>query len=135
MRCIPLILYLMYLSSTTSNVLRDASLQHNTTLSILRNTLSPRKKFFFSDQNVSTDNPRQLNLIYVRSHDAVVDCTHPCTMEESIQFGARPCETQTCIHWRRVRCIDVLWSVCLYATVLPLFACGDVYLKTVSVSV
>ncbi|XP_062512011.1 talin-like [Corticium candelabrum] len=51
-----------------------------------------RKKFFFSDQNISTDDPRQLNLIYVQSHDAIVDGTHPCTLEESIQFAALNCQ-------------------------------------------
>ncbi|XP_056003983.1 talin-1-like isoform X5 [Ostrea edulis] len=50
-------------------------------------TLLLRRKFFFSDQNVDQRDPVQLNLLYVQSRDAILDGTHPVTLEEAISLA------------------------------------------------
>lgn len=55
-----------------------------------------RRKFFFSDGNIDSHDPVQLNLLYVQARDAILDGTHPVTEELAcklaglqvhIQFG------------------------------------------------
>lgn len=41
-----------------------------------------RRKFFFSDQNIDSRDPVQLNLLYVQARDAILDGTHPVTQEK-----------------------------------------------------
>jgi talin len=55
-----------------------------------------RRKFFFSDGNIDSHDPVQLNLLYVQARDATLDGTHPVTedlacrlagLQVHIQFG------------------------------------------------
>ncbi|XP_050426886.1 talin-1-like isoform X2 [Adelges cooleyi] len=61
-----------------------------------------RRKFFFSDGNIDSHDPVQLNLLYVQARDAILDGTHPVTedlalqlagIQTHIQFG-NYCETK-----------------------------------------
>lgn len=42
-------------------------------------TVLLRRKFFYSDQNIDSRDPVQLNLLYVQARDAILDGTHPVT--------------------------------------------------------
>lgn len=57
-------------------------------------TLLLRRKFFFSDHNVDSRDPVQLNLLYVQARDAIVASTHPVTLEEASQFAGLQCQIQ-----------------------------------------
>jgi hypothetical protein len=57
-------------------------------------TLLFRRKFFFSDQNIDTRDPIQLNLLYVQTRDAIIGGTHPVTLAESCQFAGIQCQIQ-----------------------------------------
>ncbi|RWS31093.1 talin-1-like protein [Leptotrombidium deliense] len=57
-------------------------------------TLLLRRKFFFSDQNIDSRDPIQLNLLYVQSRDAIIAGTHPVTVDEACQFGGLQCQIQ-----------------------------------------
>lgn len=57
-------------------------------------TLLLRRKFFFSDQNIDSRDPVQLNLLYVQARDAIVAGTHPVTLEEACQFAGIQCQIQ-----------------------------------------
>lgn len=46
-----------------------------------------RRKFFFSDQNIDSRDPVQLNLLYVQARDAILDGTHPITQEMACQLA------------------------------------------------
>lgn len=45
-------------------------------------TVLLRRRFFFSDQNIDSRDPVQLNLLYVQARDAILDGTHPVTQEK-----------------------------------------------------
>ena len=47
-----------------------------------------RKKFFFSDQDIDRNDPVQINVMYNQLKPQVLDGTHPCTMEEAVEFAA-----------------------------------------------
>ncbi|XP_070178806.1 talin-1-like [Littorina saxatilis] len=53
-----------------------------------------RRKFFYSDQNVDARDPIQLNLLYVQSRDAILNGTHPVSIEEAITFAGLQCQVQ-----------------------------------------
>ncbi|GFT39672.1 talin-2 [Nephila pilipes] len=57
-------------------------------------TLLLRRKFFFSDQNVDSRDPVQLNLLYVQARDAIINGTHPVTVEQASQFAGMQCQIQ-----------------------------------------
>lgn len=38
-----------------------------------------RRKFFYSDQNIDSRDPVQLNLLYVQARDAIINGVHPVT--------------------------------------------------------
>ncbi|XP_060847314.1 talin-1-like isoform X1 [Rhopalosiphum padi] len=46
-----------------------------------------RRKFFFSDGNIDSHDPVQLNLLYVQARDAILDGTHPVTEELALQLA------------------------------------------------
>lgn len=46
-----------------------------------------RRKFFFSDQNIDSRDPVQLNLLYVQARDAILDGTHPITQEMACELA------------------------------------------------
>ncbi|XP_074599773.1 talin-1-like [Brevipalpus obovatus] len=57
-------------------------------------TLLLRRKFFFSDSNIDSRDPVQLNLLYVQTRDAIINGTHPVTIEEAVQFAGLQCQIQ-----------------------------------------
>ncbi|XP_037955861.1 talin-1 isoform X2 [Teleopsis dalmanni] len=46
-----------------------------------------RRRFFFSDQNIDSRDPVQLNLLYVQARDAILDGTHPVTQDKACEFA------------------------------------------------
>ncbi|XP_055631381.1 talin-2 isoform X3 [Toxorhynchites rutilus septentrionalis] len=50
-------------------------------------TVLLRRKFFYSDQNIDSRDPVQLNLLYVQARDAILDGTHPVTQEKACEFA------------------------------------------------
>lgn len=57
-------------------------------------TLLLRRKYFFSDQNVDSRDPVQLNLLYVQARDAILNGTHPVTVDQATQFAGIQCQIQ-----------------------------------------
>ncbi|RWS15528.1 talin-1-like protein [Dinothrombium tinctorium] len=57
-------------------------------------TLLLRRKFFFSDHNIDSRDPIQLNLLYVQSRDAIIAGTHPVTIDEASKFAGLQCQIQ-----------------------------------------
>lgn len=57
-------------------------------------TLLLRRKYFFSDQNIDSRDPVQLNLLYVQARDAILDGTHPVTLEKACEFAGIQCHIQ-----------------------------------------
>ncbi|TKR83176.1 hypothetical protein L596_016806 [Steinernema carpocapsae] len=53
-------------------------------------TLLLRRKFFFSDSNVDSRDPVQLNLLYVQCRDGVLNCIHPAR-EKACQLAGYQC--------------------------------------------
>lgn len=53
-----------------------------------------RRKYFYSDQNVDKRDPVQLNLLYVQSRDAILNGTHPCSLEEACLLAGTQCQIQ-----------------------------------------
>lgn len=57
-------------------------------------TLLLRRKFFYSDQNIDSRDPVQLNLLYVQTRDAIIQGTHPVTIDQACQFAGIQCQIQ-----------------------------------------
>ncbi|XP_022115337.2 talin-1 isoform X5 [Pieris rapae] len=57
-------------------------------------TLLLRRKLFFSDRNVDSRDPVQLNLLYVQARDAILDGTHPVTQDKACEFAGLQCQIQ-----------------------------------------
>ncbi|XP_066270425.1 talin-1-like isoform X7 [Branchiostoma lanceolatum] len=57
-------------------------------------TLLLRRKFFYSDQNVDSRDPVQLNLLYVQARDGILNGTHPVTVDEAMMFAAYQTQIQ-----------------------------------------
>jgi len=53
-----------------------------------------RRKYFFSDQNIDSHDPVQLNLLYVQARDAILDGTHPVTQDKACEFAGVQCQIQ-----------------------------------------
>ncbi|PNF41180.1 Talin-1 [Cryptotermes secundus] len=70
-----------------SKTLREQGIDENETLLL-------RRKFFFSDQNIDSRDPVQLNLLYVQARDAILDGTHPVTQEKACEFAGIQCHIQ-----------------------------------------
>jgi talin len=70
-----------------SKTLREQGIDENTTVLL-------RRKFFFSDQNIDSRDPVQLNLLYVQARDAIIDGTHPVTNEKACEFAGLQCQIQ-----------------------------------------
>uniref|UniRef100_A0A1I7YK54 FERM domain-containing protein n=1 Tax=Steinernema glaseri TaxID=37863 RepID=A0A1I7YK54_9BILA len=54
-------------------------------------TLVLRRKFFFSDTNVDSRDPVQLNLLYVQCRDGVLNGLHPVSREKACQLAGYQC--------------------------------------------
>ncbi|KAK4884901.1 hypothetical protein RN001_001172 [Aquatica leii] len=70
-----------------SKTLREQGIDENETVIL-------RRKFFFSDQNIDSRDPVQLNLLYVQARDAILDGTHPVTQEKACEFAGIQCQIQ-----------------------------------------
>ncbi|XP_077865408.1 LOW QUALITY PROTEIN: talin-2-like [Saccoglossus kowalevskii] len=53
-----------------------------------------RRKYFYSDQNVDSRDPVQLNLLYIQCRDNILNGTHPATLDESCQLAGTQCQIQ-----------------------------------------
>uniref|UniRef100_A0A914HYR3 Talin n=1 Tax=Globodera rostochiensis TaxID=31243 RepID=A0A914HYR3_GLORO len=53
--------------------------------------LTLRRKFFFSDTNVDTRDPVQLNLLYIQCRDGVLRGLHPVSRDTAIKLAALQC--------------------------------------------
>eukprot|EP01087_Luapelamoeba_hula_P023545 TRINITY_DN867_c0_g1_i1.p1 TRINITY_DN867_c0_g1~~TRINITY_DN867_c0_g1_i1.p1 ORF type:complete len:2538 (-),score=652.11 TRINITY_DN867_c0_g1_i1:59-7672(-) len=51
-----------------------------------------KKKYYVDDCNVDRGDPIQLHLVYVQSHEAIVNGDHQVTKEEAYQFAALQCQ-------------------------------------------
>ncbi|XP_050295854.1 talin-1 isoform X2 [Anthonomus grandis grandis] len=57
-------------------------------------TVLLKRKFFFSDQNIDSRDPVQLNLLYVQARDAILNGAHPITQEKACEFAGIQCQIQ-----------------------------------------
>ncbi|KAL7064228.1 hypothetical protein AAHC03_04719 [Spirometra sp. Aus1] len=53
-----------------------------------------RRRYFFSDMNVDARDPVQLNLLYVQLKDAILNGTHPVTLDEAVYLAAIQCQVE-----------------------------------------
>ena len=70
-----------------SKTLSEQGIEENETLLL-------RRKFFFSDHNVDSRDPVQLNLLYVQARDAIIAGSHPVTIEEAASFAGLQVQIQ-----------------------------------------
>ncbi|XP_072269736.1 talin-1 isoform X2 [Pyxicephalus adspersus] len=57
-------------------------------------TLLLRRKFFYSDQNVDSRDPVQLNLLYVQARDDILNGSHPVSFDKACEFAGYQCLVQ-----------------------------------------
>ncbi|XP_030048629.1 talin-1 isoform X1 [Microcaecilia unicolor] len=57
-------------------------------------TLLLRRKFFYSDQNVDSRDPVQLNLLYVQARDDILNGSHPVSFDKACDFAGFQCQIQ-----------------------------------------
>ncbi|XP_061468480.1 talin-1 isoform X2 [Rhineura floridana] len=57
-------------------------------------TLLLRRKFFYSDQNVDSRDPVQLNLLYVQARDDILNGSHPVSFDKACEFAGFQCQIQ-----------------------------------------
>uniref|UniRef100_A0A8C2H879 Talin 1 n=1 Tax=Cyprinus carpio TaxID=7962 RepID=A0A8C2H879_CYPCA len=53
-----------------------------------------RRKFFYSDQNVDSRDPVQLNLLYVQARDDILNGSHPVSFDKACEFAGFQCQIQ-----------------------------------------
>uniref|UniRef100_A0A7N6B6Z0 Talin 1 n=1 Tax=Anabas testudineus TaxID=64144 RepID=A0A7N6B6Z0_ANATE len=53
-----------------------------------------RRKFFYSDQNVDSRDPVQLNLLYVQARDDILNGSHPVSFDMACEFAGYQCQIQ-----------------------------------------
>uniref|UniRef100_A0A8C3ATU7 Talin 1 n=1 Tax=Cyclopterus lumpus TaxID=8103 RepID=A0A8C3ATU7_CYCLU len=53
-----------------------------------------RRKFFYSDQNVDSRDPVQLNLLYVQARDDILNGSHPVSFDKACEFAGYQCQIQ-----------------------------------------
>lgn len=70
-----------------AKTLREQGIEENEVLLL-------RRKYFFSDQNIDSHDPVQLNLLYVQARDAILDGTHPVTQDKACEFAGIQCQIQ-----------------------------------------
>uniref|UniRef100_A0A669P4F6 Talin 2 n=1 Tax=Phasianus colchicus TaxID=9054 RepID=A0A669P4F6_PHACC len=64
-------------------------------------TLLLRRKFFYSDQNVDSRDPVQLNLLYVQARDDILNGSHPVSFEKACEFGGFQAQIQFGPHHKK----------------------------------
>ncbi|XP_042191585.1 talin-1 [Callorhinchus milii] len=57
-------------------------------------TLLLRRKFFYSDQNVDSRDPVQLNLLYVQARDDILNGSHPVSFDKACDFAGYQSQIQ-----------------------------------------
>ncbi|NWX28670.1 TLN1 protein, partial [Notiomystis cincta] len=67
--------------------LREQGIDNNETLLL-------RRKFFYSDQNVDSRDPVQLNLLYVQARDDILNGSHPVSFDKACEFAGYQCQIQ-----------------------------------------
>ncbi|CAH0550425.1 unnamed protein product [Brassicogethes aeneus] len=67
--------------------LREQGIEENQTVLL-------KRKFFFSDQNIDSRDPVQLNLLYVQARDAILNGTHPLPQDKACEFAGIQCQIQ-----------------------------------------
>ncbi|RXG61740.1 Talin-1 [Armadillidium vulgare] len=70
-----------------SKTLREQGINENEVLLL-------RRKYFFSDGNIDSQDPIQLNLLYVQCRDDIINGTHPVTQEKACEFAGIQCQVQ-----------------------------------------
>jgi talin len=53
-----------------------------------------KRKYFYSDANIDSRDPVQLNLLYEQAREAILDGTHPVRMDDANQFAALQVQIQ-----------------------------------------
>ncbi|XP_061917286.1 talin-2 isoform X1 [Entelurus aequoreus] len=53
-----------------------------------------RRKFFYSDQNVDSRDPVQLNLLYVQARDDILNGSHPVSFDKACEFAGFQAQIQ-----------------------------------------
>lgn len=53
-----------------------------------------KKKFFFSDQNITRNDPIQVNLVHNQLFEMIVEGDIPCTLNEACQLAALRCQIE-----------------------------------------
>lgn len=53
-----------------------------------------KRKYFYSDANIDSRDPVQLNLLYQQAKEAILDGTHPVRMDDAVQFAALQAQIQ-----------------------------------------
>jgi talin len=53
-----------------------------------------KRKYFYSDANIDSRDPVQLNLLYEQAREAILDGTHPVRMDDATQFAALQVQIQ-----------------------------------------
>ncbi len=53
-----------------------------------------KRKYFYSDANIDSRDPVQLNLLYEQAREAILDGTHPVRLEDAVQFAALQLQVQ-----------------------------------------
>ncbi|XP_077568388.1 talin-2 isoform X1 [Stigmatopora nigra] len=57
-------------------------------------TLLLRRKFFYSDQNVDSRDPVQLNLLFVQARDDILNGSHPVSFDKASEFAGIQAQIQ-----------------------------------------
>ncbi|XP_077452246.1 talin-2 isoform X2 [Stigmatopora argus] len=57
-------------------------------------TLLLRRKFFYSDQNVDSRDPVQLNLLFVQARDDILNGSHPVSFDKACEFAGIQAQIQ-----------------------------------------
>ena len=51
-----------------------------------------RKQLFFKDANLDQNDPIQMNLVYTKVKEDVIDGTHPVSKDEAVHLAALQCQ-------------------------------------------
>ncbi|XP_013859050.1 talin-2 isoform X4 [Austrofundulus limnaeus] len=70
-----------------SRTFREQGVEENETLLL-------RRKFFYSDQNVDSRDPVQLNLLYVQARDDILNGSHPVSFDKACEFAGIQAQIQ-----------------------------------------
>lgn len=53
-----------------------------------------KQRFHYTDHNIDTSNPQQLNLLFQQNKQSIIGGQYPCTEQEAVQFAAMLCQIQ-----------------------------------------